>query len=334
MKKLPIFVLCFCGSYAASIAQNKVTSKNDTSYCVPSVEGLSRPKGFVISEEIVMNHGINSSSTQGTTSTALGQIKAVRRREIKFKAPLLNRDGLKIAMGFKYRVEDVFFDDQARESLSFYQNLENKNLKQLGTSLYLIKPMRGNVYFLMRASASLNGDYGANNAPTKDYLKYSIAPMIGWKKTPFLSYAVGIGYSENFGKLSLFPLLSYNQTFTKHFGIESILPLRIKLRYSTLDQKNFIYLSSEVKGSTYNIKFRDGDTGYLNNTEIRHLVTYEREIYDFVWISVDAGLRSNLNFSLSDTPDYKNSKVINNNVNQSFFVGFSIFVVPPKKFFQ
>jgi len=334
MKKLPFFVLYFCGSYAAVVAQNKVISKSDTSFCVPSVEGLSRPKGFVIKEEIVLGHVINSSSTQGATSSTVGQIKAVRRREIKFKAPLINNEGLKVAIGFKYKVEDVFFEDRYRESLTFYQNLENKNLKQLGTSVYVLKPLRGNVYFLMRASASLNGDYGSNNAPTKDYLKYSIAPMIGWKKTPYLSYAIGVGYSENLGKLSLFPLLSYNQTFTQHFGFESILPLNIKLRYSTLDQKNFIYLSSEVKGSTYNVKFRNGDTGYLNNTELRHLVTYEREVYDFVWVSLEAGLRSNLNFSLSDSPDYKNSIVISNDVNQSFFVGFSIFIVPPKKFFQ
>ncbi len=327
-------MLCFCGTYATLVAQHKVISENDTTYCIPSIEGLSRPKGFVIKEEVVMNHQINSYSTQGIPSSGLGQIKAIRRRTIKFKAPLLNKDGLKVAMGFKYNVEDVFFDDQSRESLSFYQNLENKNLKQLGTSLYLIKPMRGNFYFLMRASASLNGDYGANNAPTKDYLKYSIAPMIGWKRTPYLSYAVGLGYSENFGKVSFFPLLSYNQTFNEHFGIESILPLSIKLRYSTLNKKNFIYLSSEVKGTTYNVGFRDGNTGYLNNTELRLLITYEREIYDFVWVGIEAGTRSNLNFSLSDTPDYRNSKVIRNSVNQSFFVGFSIFVVPPKKFFN
>lgn len=288
---------------------------------------------MLLKKEVVMNHGIYSSTT-GSSTSATGQIKAVRRREIKLKAPLINNKGLKVAIGFKYKIEDVFFEDQYRESLAFYQNLENKNLKQLGTSVYVLKPLRGNVYFLMRASASLNGDYGSGNTPTKDYLRYSIAPMIGWKKTPYLSYAVGFGYSENFGKFSFFPLLSYNQTFTQHFGIESILPLHIKLRYSTLDKKNFVYLSSEVKGSTYNVNFRNGDTGYLNNTEIRHLVTYEREVYDFVWVSVEAGMRSNLNFSLSDTPDYKNSKIIDNSVNTSFFVGFSIFIVPPKKFFH
>jgi len=314
-----------------SQAQFKVTQAKDTTYCVPSVEGLSRPKGLVIKQEILTNHNISSQSlTDGTGVN--GEIRATRRREIKLKAPLVNHDNFKMAIGFLYKVEDIFFDDIEQGSFDFYNQLENKNLKSLGTSLYLIKPWRGQRYFLLRASASLNGDYDKTNRPNTDYIKYSIAPLIGWKKSDKLSYAVGIGYSQNFGRVSVYPLFSYNRTFNDHFGIETLLPLNANLRYSTLDKKNFVYLSSKIEGSTYNVNFGNGTQGYLNNTEIKHQISYEREIYDFIWVGVETGVRSNLNFSLSDTPERRLSTVVDSNLNMSFFVGFSLFIVPPRKF--
>ncbi len=332
---LAFCVICTSFSLSAGFAQHTVKSEADTAaYCVPSIEGLTRPKGILIREELVTNHSINSSNINDPSGTGQGKIRTLRRREIKLKAPLINKENFKLAIGFKYKVEDIFFEDQATESVEFFNNLEDKNLKQLGTTLYMVKPFRGNTYFLMRVSASLNGDYNRANSPDADYLKLSIAPLLGFKRTPYLSYAVGIGYSENFGRRSVFPLLSYNQTFTKHFGVESLLPLNVKFRYSSLNRKNFIFLSSEVQGTSYNITFANSEAGYLNNTELKYKLTYEREIYDFVWASVETGLNTTLYFSLSDTPDRRRSTVIDTNRKAAFFVGFSVFVVPPRKFIK
>ena len=323
---------CFLGLLILeSKAQYKVTDARDTTFCVPSVEGLSRPKGFLIREEILTNHGISSRSFVDNTGES-GEIRATRRREIKLKAPLVNKDNFKMAIGFKYRVEDIFFDDIEQQSFDFYHHLEDKNLKSLGTSIYIIKPWRGQRYFLLRASASLNGDYDKTNKPNADYFKYSIAPLIGWKKSDNLSYAMGIGYSQNFGRISVFPLFSYNQTFNDHFGVESMLPLNASFRYSTLDKKNYIYLRSKIEGATYNIDFPNDVAGYLNNTEIKYQISYEREIDDFIWVGVETGLRTNLNFSLSETPVRRISTIIDNNLNMAFFFGFSVFIVPPRKF--
>lgn len=110
--------------------------------------------------------------------------------------------------------------------------------------------------------------------------------------------------------------------------------LNIKFRYASLERKNFIFLSSEVHGTSYNITFTNGEAAYLSNAELQNKLTYEREIYDFVWASVDTGLNTNLYFTFSDTPDRRRSLVIDNNRKAAFFLGFSIFVVPPRKFFK
>jgi len=331
LKRLLCAFLIYLGYQTTADGQSKAAVKNDAAaFCETTIEGLNRPKGLIIREELISSHRI--SSFQQGNSQKFGKVQQTRRREIKLKAPLWNSPGFKLAIGFKYKVEDVFFNETNAYSSEFYNDLEGKNLNQLGVSLYAIKPLRGNTYLLLRASASLNGDYSKQNAPTGDYLKYSLAPMIGWRINDFTTYAVGLAYSENFGRISVFPLLSFNKTFNDRWGTEILLPLHVKLRYNTPNKKNFIYLKSEVKGSTYNVSFKSGKMGYLNNTEIRHLVSYEREIYDFLWVGVEAGLRSTLNFSLSETADHKNSVVIENRLNQSFFTGFSIFIVPPRKF--
>ena len=326
---LLISIILFAGT--GSFAQYHTVNASDTSYCEPTVNGLSRPKGLILSEEILTGHNISSQAISSNTGE-FGEIRATRRRQIKIKAPLMNKQNFKMAIGFNYRVEDIFFDDIEQQSFDFYHQLEDKNLKQLGTSLYVIKPWRGKRYFLLRASASLNGDYDRTNRPTSDYLKYSIAPLIGWKKNENLSYAVGVGYSQNFGRVSVFPLFSYNRTFNDHFGIETMLPLNASLRYSTLDKKNYLYLSSNIHGSTYNVGFPNGVSGYLNNTEIKHNLRYEREVYDFIWVGIESGFRTNLNFSLSETPVRRVSTIIDSNLNMALYFGFSVFIVPPRKF--
>lgn len=328
------FCLLCLGALSLDVcAQYGVKTKKD-SLCIPSIEGFARPKGLLIRQEVISNHRIYSQNTDGTKVDEAGRIRAVRQREIKLKAPVLNNPGLKVAVGFKYKVEDFFIKDIKRETNPFFHNIENKNLKQLGASVYLMKPFQGNTYFLLRASASLNGDFDSRNSLNADYLKISVAPLLGWKRSPTLTYAVGLAYSENFGRRSVFPLLSYNQTFNERIGIESLLPLNVKLRYSSLDKKNYLYLSSEVHGTSYNVSFRNGDNGYLNNTELKYQITYEREIYDFVWFSIETGINSNIDFLLSDTPDFKRSIVVDSNRGWSFYGGFSIFIVPPKKFYH
>ena len=304
---------------------------SDTTLCIPKVEGLSRPKGVEIRQEVLTEHDISSKSVD-SNSGQFGEIRTTRRRELKLKVPVTNQPGFKMAIGFRYRVEDIFFDDIERKTFDFYRQLENKNLKALGTSIYMIKPLRGNKFLLLRAGASLNGDYDKDHKPTTDYFKYSIAPLMGWKKSDRLAYAVGIGYSQNFGRISVYPLFSYNQTFNEQIGFESLLPLNARFRYSSLDKKNFVYLGSKIEGSTYNVTFPNGTEGYLNNTEIKHQISYEREIYDFVWVGIESGLRSNLNFSFSETPERRISTIVDSNLNMSFYFGFSVFLVPPRKF--
>jgi hypothetical protein len=306
----------------------------DSTFCIPGVEGLPRTKGIVITREIVRDYRINSElNSNGTTDEA--EIRRNRRWTFKLRAPVLLKDNIKIAAGLKYFVEEHNFENPESLNNEFYKNLEDRPLRSLRADVFILKPTLGNKYFILRISGALNGDFDGIDL-TSQYFKFSIAPLIGWKRNKYLSYAVGFAYSEIFGRRSIYPVFSYNHTFSPHWGIESILPAELKLRYNTLDQKNFFYFKAELAGSNYTLNFFDNieEPVFLQKSEVRFLLNWEREIYDFLWFGVEAGMRKNINFDLSENAKINAEIIVDNVLNEAFFANLSIFIVPPRKFLK
>jgi len=257
---------------------------------------------------------------------------------MSLRVPLILKPNLKLALGINYFKEDYRFEDIQNSNYSFYSSLENKPLRNLGAALYVIKPFLGNKYFLARVSANLNGDYTLDELPKSDFLKVSIAPLLGWKKNPYTSYAVGIVYTNNFGRHSIYPIVSYNHSFNSRWGFESLLPAKAKLRFSQSD-KTFWAFTSELNGASYNIRLdesplSENETLHLRKSEVRFLFSLEREIHDWLWFGLEAGLRTNFEFSLRESGKRNATVLIDNTLNNAMIFSASIFVVPPRKFLK
>jgi len=321
-----------------SFGQETILECTDSTFCIPSVAWMPRTKGIEINRETVYDYKITSTGKNGYPLNGEGEIGTNSRTEIKIKAPIILKPNLKIALGIRYFQEEFEFEDLAESDLPFYTSLDDKDLKSLGATLYIVKPFKGNKYFLLRARGSLNGDYTKDDAFTVgDFLRFSVAPMIGWKKNPYTSFAVGAAFGVDFGRYSIYPVFSYNQSFSPKWGIESLIPVKIKLRY-TPNPKNLLYLKTEFKGANYRISLDDpnleSDRLYnLQKLEIRYLLTYEREIHDWLWFGVESGLRSNVRFNL-DESDFGRDTIIENEFNSAFILKVSIFVVPPRKLLE
>ncbi len=331
--RLSVFFLL--GSISLSYGQESIVNCTDSVFCVPGVVGLPRSKGIVIKREVVRNYSIRSSSEEEFGNAEADVIRN-RRYSFKVRFPLVLKDNIKIAGGIKYFFEEFNFENLQPAGYSFYQNLEDKSLKSFRTDLFVMKPTRTNKYFLLRVSAGLNGDYTAENTPNSNFLRFSIAPLIGWKRNEFVSYAFGAGYSYSFGRRRIFPILVYNKTFNSQWGIESVLPAEAKLRYNSLNQKNYLYLKAELDGANYGLRLGDQDNEitYLEKSEVRFLLSWEREIHDWLWFGIESGFRTNIDFDLTDSPTLRSDRLIENRLNIAFTYGFSLFVVPPRKFLK
>ena len=314
----------------ALYAQETIVNCTDTVFCVPGVIGLPRSKGIVIKRELVRDYFIRS---EADGSNASAEIRRNRRWEFKVRAPIILKDGFKMAVGVKYFVEEFNFENPESLNFPFYQNLENRSLRSIRGDVYMIKPTLTNKYYILRLSGGLNGDYGSESFAKGDFFKFSISPLIGWKKNDYVSYAFGVAFSYGFGRRSIYPIIVYNKSFNNKWGIESILPAEVKLRYSTLNQKNYFYAKAELHGANYSLRLDEAKTDlvYLNKSEVRFLLSWEREIHDWLWFGVEGGLRSNINFDLSNDARIRTDVVVENTLNKALVYNFSIFVVPPRK---
>ncbi|MEL7003903.1 MAG: DUF6268 family outer membrane beta-barrel protein [Bacteroidota bacterium] len=308
--------------------------KNDSSFTAPSVIGLPRSKGLVISREIIRDYRIRSTSDQPFGNSS-GEIRRNRRWEFKLRLPVLLKENLKIAAGVQYSVEEFNFDD-GPNSYPFYQNLEDRPLRSIRGDVIIIKPTRTKRFYILRVSGSLNGDYDDSDFSNGDFFRFSVTPLIGWKKNDYTAFGFGASLSYNFGRRAIFPVITYNHSFNNKWGVEAILPANAKLRFSTLDQKNFFYLKTELKGNNYSVRLEEtqNELFFLNNSEVRFLMTWEREIHDWLWFGVESGLRSNINFDLSDSPQLNAEALVDNDIRAAFVFNFSLFVVPPRKFLK
>ncbi len=321
-----------------SIAQESILFCSDSSFCIPSVIGLPRSKGLVIKQEFVTDYGISSKSKIDGTSEDR-EVRLNKRFELKVRAPILQKPNIKLAIGFDYFVEEFNFESSINSDFSFYENLEEKPLRSIAGSVFLVKPFIGNKYFLMRVKSELSGDYNKSNLPTNKFLRLSIAALYGIKRNDFTSYAFGFAYRHNFGRNSVLPVISINHSFNAQFGFESILPIKASLRYSTLNKKNYFYFKSELKGTNYNLNLSnpgpyENPELFLRKTEIRFLLSYERELHDWLWFGIESGLRSNLAFNLSGNAKRSTDILIDNNLKSAIVYNFSIFIVPPRKFLE
>ena len=106
------------------------------------------------------------------------------------------------------------------------------------------------------------------------------------------------------------------------------------MRYK-LSPKSFIIGSLEVKGWRYNItELEDVGLGdfTIRKTDLQMIVSYEREIYDFLWFGLDVGYNRNFNYFLTEPGGGRNDAVVDLISRDAKFLKFSIFLVPPSTF--
>src|SRR5882757_4681200 len=329
-----IFIVLLLFFYNSLPAQEIFSWSRETGYCNPSVVGLPRAKALVLKYELQPDYKIRSTGMQGGYGDNTGDINRNRRIDLRLRFPIINKASITIAGGIKYTHEEFRFNNAAASNYGFYKDMEDRPLKSLGLHLYAVRSTRTNKYFIVRASFDLNGDFNSGQIGKSEFLKFSITPMLGWKKSENLSYAVGFSYGYTFGVPLVIPVLSYNYNFNCHWGIESLLPIHARIRY-TKNEKNYWYAGMELSGASYRLNnegtpFAVYDKLHLFRSELRYTLSYERELHDWLWMGLEAGGRHNLRFNLTNGPRSNSDIIIKNRLNESAVFNASIFVVPPR----
>jgi len=343
MNKYIFFLaILYCNTCSVVFGQNSIdTLEYDWN---PAIEGTGPIRGLEVSYHANTNYNVNSNSN--LYGKGKSEIDYNRVFTTKLRFPIFLNQQLKIAGSFEYSDEEFHFDDISDNNYPLYKSLDEKNLKGIGGSIYLMTQLKRNVFFMFRFSAKLKGDYwrehiGDVNKYT--FLKMEMSPVIGWKVNSNKSWGIGMAYSYTFGDPLLFPIFVYNHSFANKWGVEAFLPARIKLRYQP-SKLCFINAKARLKGGSYSIHFDDPELNDFKTLELRRAdlnfsLEIEKGITDWLWASFEYGYRTNINFDVTNKNhafSLSGSKLTNeNNIIDSYagggsFYNISVFIVPSK----
>lgn len=301
-----------------------------------SVIGNRKGKAIEINYTAFPSFNITSDSRFEGLEDAHGEFETAKAVEFKLKIPIILKSRTKIISGLKYKYEKYTFKEPENISYDLYKNLQEKHLRSIDLDFYLSRSLRNYHFFLSKVGLELNGDFGEeSHLPFTRFIKYSISGLYGWKHDKYTSYGFGLYLSYTFGRPRIYPAFLWNKTYNQKWGIEAILPANFYLRHN-LSEKSILIAGYDVEGDSYHIVLDDPPlseikTLELRKSDIRLLLTYEQEIYDFLWFSISGGYRFNINFNLSEDNDFSNDIILKNNIDNSPFLQLSIFAVPPKK---
>ncbi len=338
LNKSILVIIFLTAFHRQTLAQDDNLSGSKDFYCSPGVIGLPRSKGVVFKYEIIPPYTVKSTSKNLLYNNADAGISRNGRLDIKIRVPIINKPGIIIIGGLHYYQEQLHFTNPSEINYPIYVGLEDRSLKSVGGQFYVVKPTKKNTYFLLRTSLDFNGDFTQSDIAKKDMLKISVAPMFGWKRNDNLSYAVGVAFGYVFGRGIVYPVFSYNKNFSSKWGIESLLPAFIKLRYSN-NEKQYWYFATVLSGASYRLSnkipgLESTVQPHIHHSEIKLGLTLEQEMHNWLWCSAEIGYRRNFQFNLTNSAGRNKDVLIKNKLSGAVYIGLSLFMVPPKKWLK
>lgn len=312
-----------------AFAQDEETS-DDFIWAAASVEGMTLGKGLVFSYRRFSPYDIVSESqVPDLVSDAQGDIERIRNLIFKLRAPVLLKEQTQLVVGLEYRVDEFEFNAPDNINYPFYNQLHHKPLRGRGLRIYLNHSLNKENFISSRIGIDLNGDIPDEWHKT---LRYTFAGTYGWKVDHTKSWGVGVYFSYAFGRPLIFPVILYNKTWNEHWGIEALFPGLVQLRYN-LNSNNIFYVGYDVSGASYNINIgetlndRFGDV-QLRRSELTPYIKYERDVYDFLWLSIQGGYRHNINFNVTEDNIFDEKVILENSVQSGWFIEGSLFIIP------
>ncbi|MCI5058561.1 MAG: DUF6268 family outer membrane beta-barrel protein [Flavobacteriales bacterium] len=304
---------------------------DESGYCIPKIPGIRKSRGVSFNYLNSLSYDISS---QNEDSTYQGKINRDRRYTIKLKIPVINEDHMKFVVGLKYAEEEFKFKT-FDEGFAFHSALNQKPLRRFGITGYLINPFKSNRFLVSRANFRLSGDF--DNGNPEDYLRISASSLYGIRSSYNSTWGIGITYSYSFGRQLIFPILAYAKKYNKYWSLETLIPVNLSLRFNASKKDAFEFLT-RVSGDSYNIQFDDynPDNLFLQSSDLFSGLTYERNVFSILWMSVGGGYRYNYSFDLFRENNFnqRSDPEFSNDVQSSWFVDVGVFLVAPDKWIK
>jgi hypothetical protein len=239
------------------------------------------------STNVISNESANVNSTAGLRVFA--------------NIPVISSSKFLWQLGMNYwNVKYSFSDINAPlpDSSVIYQ-IKKNGLTTAGLHTTLFKPLNDKQFILAQFSADLNGAYTLSTMQGLKYTRYSAAILWGKRPNDRKQWAIGLSRTYRAGEPNIVPIIMYNWTSPgRKWGTEILFPARAHVR-KNFTARSLILAGYELEGQSYRIT---GVTLPLNKEleirrgELRFRMEYQRQIWGFIWGSIQAGYRYDYSF--------------------------------------
>ncbi len=346
-----IHLLIYLFSIVFSASSSFLSAQNDTSstkkYCTLKVSCSSPFKILSIGYDYQATNTLsvnNETTPSALLNNTLGgneksNINYNQGLRVAANVPVLTKKRCMVILGLSYLENKYNFSD-ATPLAPLPKNLNDNGLRSMGASYAIFIPLNATCFLLNQSNFDLSGDYNFSQFQDLSTTKISSALLIGYKPHERRQIAIGLSRTYRGGELAYLPVLLYNYTFpNRKWGIESLLPARLAVRY-TVNPKNILLCGFMSEGNSYylgNLMKNNPGIAYkqleLKRSELRVRVVYERSLYKFIWLSLQAGYRINTKFNIDDGDVYKGfstkTYLMENKLTSPFYATIAINLVAP-----
>jgi hypothetical protein len=308
-------------------------------FCTSKITGISPTKLISLGYDFQSPYTL---TTNEKLPNALeSSIQATHGLRLAANFPVISRNAITINLGLTYLESNYALASGPSNPLAY--SLDQSALRSTGLNLTIFKPLNEKHFILVNSSHDLNGDYRLNEWQNPKYIKHSVLAVFGWKKHDRRQFGIGVARTYRVGEVNYIPVILYNYTSRNgKWGIESFLPARFHYR-RTFSPRSMLFAGFELEGNSYRLRNRDGAFNSSTNTysnlelrrsELRFRLVYERSLYKFLWISIQAGYRYNYSFNVDDGEFFRGffgeqTYVMENKLSNPFYTNISLNLVSP-----
>ncbi|MDZ7899074.1 MAG: DUF6268 family outer membrane beta-barrel protein [Arcicella sp.] len=272
---------------------------------------------------------LTSLGTHGNTtaiSDAETHVNSFGGIRIGLNTPIISKSNLIVNLGLSFWNTTASLENPERSTL--FRNMSNLN--STGANLTVFKPLNDKNFLIFQLNTDLNGNYSNLSGNTSKAITYSGTAIYGWKKNDNLMWGVGVTRTYRAGQLLHLPVIMYNQTFNKKWGIESTFPAKANLRRN-FSPSSYLMLGYEIEGNTYFVGNANAADVYIRRGELKPRITFETKLTGFIWLSAQAGLRYNYRFDAFSTqnPVKDEMPIFTNKLGNPLYFNVSLNLVSP-----
>lgn len=305
-----------------------VSSAQIRCLCKPGVRNKSRSKGMELSYTWI-GKGTYKPESNGLRPP-FSSYNHWQNLKVSLKAPVLNKPGLKLLVGYRFVGEFFNFNNYGSDYQETFRALDQKLLKSHSLSLLFTKSFSEKHYLIVRFRNSVNGNYSGFKLYDQRYNIHKGLVMYGVKRDEDFEWGVGLNYSSGFrNRTSILPFVMYNRNFNEKWAIESALPAFVFLRRN--QNPNCLFLTGfEYSGQSYRLDVPAGQNSLdyaFNHSEILLSLQMEHRITEWVWANIKVGYQLNFSSDLQARNDFSTDFSVEPTNAPFFRIG--LFLSPP-----